>query len=110
MWTRTLSTTISTSPSSAMARLSHARPAARPVADPSGVGPEWRRTGPSSTPNQGPDDRSRHEPSDVGEERHPAIDGLGTQRCDAVDELKHKPEPEHDDRGYRDELVEETKE
>src|SRR6187402_2800312 len=97
MWTRTLSTTISTSPSS-IDRLSH--------------GPRLRRPAHPSTDadrdlgHHGPD----HEPADVGEEGHPAAGLDHAQRGQAIDQLEDEPEPEDDDRRDVDELVEEAEE
>src|SRR5687767_14317762 len=95
MWTRTLSTTISISPSS-MRRLSHGRWGDRPAtAEPA---------------DDQPDERPEHEPADVGEERDPAADVGHAQRRDAIDELVHEPEHQHDHCGDVDELVEEPEE
>src|SRR5688572_28078571 len=95
MWTRTLSTTISISPSS-MRRLSHGGRRHRPAAaDPA---------------DDEAHERPEHEPTDVGEEGDPAADIGHAQGCDAVDELEHEPEHEHDDRGDIDELIEEPEE
>ena len=71
MWTRTLSTTISTSPlrslgsSLAMAGLSHAEPDRRPGRPPSAARPDG--------PDDHADDQARHEAADVGKERDTAL-------------------------------------
>src|SRR5687767_716833 len=99
MWTRTLSTTISISPSS-IRRLSHGRRGDRPATAAAARDPTHH------DPDEGPE----HEPADVGEEGHTAA-GVGhAQRRDAVDELEQEPEHEHDDRRDVDELVEEPEE
>ena len=98
MWTRTLSTTISTSPSSAMADY--------PM--PAGAG---GRPGPEAAGHEEPcDEGPGHEPADVGEERDAARVALDhAERGQPVDELEDEPEPEHDDRRDVDELVEEAR-
>src|SRR6476646_4284262 len=95
IWTLTLSTTISTSPSS-MAGLSH--------------GPRVRRPAHPSTDLDRDlgHQRSHQEPADVGEECHPAAGLDHAQRCQAVEQLEHEPEAEHDDRRDIDQLVEEA--
>src|SRR6267378_2965489 len=97
MWTLTLSTTISTSPSS-MEGLSH--------------GPRVRRPAHPSTDADG--DPGHHgsdqEAADVGEERDPAAGLDHAQRRQAVEQLEHEPEAEHDHGRDIDELVEEAEE
>src|SRR6478735_4251812 len=97
IWTLTLSTTISTSPSS-IAGLSHG-PRVRRPAHPSADGD--RDLG-----QKGPD----HEPADVGEEGDAATGLDHAQRRQPIEQLEHEPEAEHDDRRDIDELVEEAEE
>src|SRR5215212_6956811 len=102
MWTRTLSTTISTSPfracgsSLAMLELSHAELVERP-----------RRTRRRTAP--GPDDGGHRgagdEPADVGEECDAARRARSAEGRKAADQLKDEPEAEHDDRRYLEQLV-----
>src|SRR5687768_17800724 len=91
MWTRTLSTTISTNPSS-MGRLSHGAGAWTPA--------------PTEQPDGQPHRGAEHEPADVGEERDAALRGRGghAERADAVDQLEDEPGREHKDRRDIDEL------
>src|SRR6516162_7181160 len=96
MWTRTLSTSISTSPSS-MDRLSHGRRPGRPA-----------RPGPDREQDPG-DDSPDQEPADVREHRNAAALDR-TERRDPADQLEDEPEAEDDDRGHVDELVEEPEE
>ena len=103
MWTRTLSTTISTRPlalgsSLAMAGLSHADPAGRAQRRAAGTA-EPRTTSPTSTPGD--------EPADVGEERDATTRAGVTEGGEAGHHLDQEPQPEDDDRGHLDELVEE---
>src|SRR5690349_22924361 len=97
MWTRTLSTTISTSPfrargsSLAMARLSHAEPVRPDVPD---TRPATHRA------DHEPDERARHEAADVGEERDLVARGGGAQGCHAADQLEDEPEREDDHRRH----------
>src|SRR3954453_12300407 len=101
MWTRTLSTTISTSPSS-MPGLSHGRRCRRSRW---GGGPAAR----ADRHDQLGEQRAHDEPADVGEERDPT--GLhDAQRGEPVDELQDEPEAEHEDGGNVDELIEEAEE
>src|SRR6478672_2238258 len=97
MWTRTLSTTISTSPSS-MTGLSHAGRGHRPA-----------------HPGRDHDDQPGHEgaddeATDVREERHAATVLDRAQVGQAVDELEDEPEPEDDHGRDVDQLVEEAEE
>src|SRR3954467_14339305 len=96
MWTRTLSTTISTRRS--MARLSH-------------------RSGGQSRPHPAPstrhahdesDRRAGHEATDVGEERDVA--GLRPERRGAADQLEDEPVAEDHEGGHLEQLVEEPEE
>src|SRR6478672_8787909 len=101
MWTRTLSTTISTSPSS-MAGLSHGR-----------WGGRRRRGGRSMAPggheqHDPGHDGADHEATDVGEERNAATALDGAERGRPVDQLEDEPEAQNDDRRHVDELVEEA--
>src|ERR1044072_7813710 len=103
MWTRTLSTTISTSPSS-MVGLSHGR-----------WGGRRRWSGRSMTPGRHEQDDpghdgAAHEATDVRDERPPAAALDGTQGGQPVNQLEHEPEAQDDDRRDVDELVEETQE
>src|SRR6187549_2888387 len=90
MWTRTLSTTISTSDTSGMA----------------GIIPRTSgRPGLGSTPvaqgeQEAGGDDAGHEPSDVGEERHTALRPGEAQRCEPVDELQQEPEAQDHDRRH----------
>src|SRR5436190_11855294 len=97
MWTRTLSTTISTSPSS-IVRLSHGR----------------RRRWPAPPGRHGDGDPCDHgasdESADVGVERHPTSRLDRPELDQPIDELEHEPEAEHDDRRDVDQLVEESEE
>src|SRR5439155_14634309 len=94
MWTRTLSTTISMSPS-AMPGLSHAGRAERPG---------------SPGPEGDGDERAGDEAADVGEERDAALGIRPAERGDPVDELEDEPETQDEDRRDLDELVEEAQE
>src|SRR6476469_5833848 len=108
MWTRTLSTTISTRPlraagsSLAMLGLSHAGPAGRP--EPA--------HGPAAAdrPDDEPDDQPEHEPADVGEERDLRRRGLRAEGGDAAQELQDEPEAEQDHRRNLEQLEEEAEE
>src|SRR5438309_2871216 len=108
MWTRTLSTTISTSPFSgcdsslAMARLSHADPVRRPELP--------RRGPPPDRPHDEPDHDAGEEATDVLEDRDAAGRALDPERGDPVDQLEQEPEPEDDDGRHLEELVEEAEE
>src|SRR5688572_24806925 len=96
MCTRTLSTTISTSPS-AMAGLSHGRRAQRP--------------GPPAAADQQRHDKARDEAADVGEERDSTLAGARQpQRGDPVDQLEDEPEAEDEQGRHLDQLVEESEE
>src|SRR6476620_9188903 len=97
MWTRTLSTTISTSPSS-IAGLSHGPWVRRPAHPPA--------DGDRDLGQQGPD----HEPADVGEERDAATGLDHAERRQPIEQLEQEPEAEHDDRRDIDQLVEEAEE
>src|SRR6187402_1538729 len=104
MWTRTLSTTISTNASSIVAGLSHGRrvrPADRRIPR---VGPASAGHGAHEQPDGGPED----EAADVREERDLDIDRA--ERGQAVDELQDEPEGQDDERRHVDELVEEAQE
>src|SRR4051794_3337792 len=89
MWTRTLSTSISTSPSS-MAGLSHGRRCRR-----------GRRSRRSRRPvparadreHQPCDQRTHDEPTDMREDRH-ATRLDDPDRGETIDELEHEPEAE----------------
>src|SRR4029079_5725129 len=102
MWTRTLSTTISTSPSS-MSGLSHTGPGrrARRGRGPPPPGPD----GDDDLGQQRPDD----EPADMGEERD-ATRLDDAERCQPVDALEDEPESEDEDRRHVDQLIEEAQE
>src|SRR4051794_27897833 len=94
MWTRTLSTTISTRPS-AMGGLSHGGRAERPR--------------PAATEDES-GERAGDEAADVGEEGDAALRIARPERRRAVDELEDEPEAEHEQRRHLDELVEEAEE
>src|SRR6266508_6840123 len=94
MWTRTLSTTISTSPSG-MAGLSHARRSQRPG---------------SPAPDDGPDHQADDESADMGEEGDTPLGVRRSQRGDSVDQLEDEPEAQDDEGRHLDELVEEAEE
>ena len=98
MWTLTLSTTISTSPSS----IDRIIPRPRGSAD--------RRIRPPMLTAILAISGADHEPADVGEEGHPATGLDHAQRGQAVDQLEDEPEAEDDDRRDVDELVEEAEE
>ena len=98
MWTRTLSTTISTSPSSIDRIIPRPAGSADRRIRPPMLTAIWAITAPD------------HEAADVGEERHPAAALDHAERGQAVDQLEHEPEAEHDDRRDVDELVEEAEE
>ena len=98
MWTRTLSTTISTSPSS-MRRI-----IPRSAGSPAGA--SGRDSGQDEPGHERPD----HEPADVGEEGHAAAGLDDPERREPVDELEDEPEPQDDDRRDVDQLVEEAEE
>src|SRR6476646_9265701 len=98
MWTRTLSTTISTGASSGIAGLAHGRRRGRPARAATDGEDEAR------------DERSRDEPADMREERHAAVRLHHPDRGEPVDELEHEPESEHDRRRDVDQLIEETEE
>src|SRR3954449_6312442 len=102
MWTRTLSTSISTSPSS-MAGLSHGRRCRR--------GRRGRRPVPTRAGREHqPCDQGTHdEPADVRKDRH-ATRLDDPDRGETIDELEHEPEAEDEDGRHVDELVEETEE
>src|SRR5689334_12514795 len=92
MWTRTLSTTISTSPfrargsSLAMRRLSHAEP----------VRPGVARPTPSDRAHDGAHDHAGDEAADVGEDRDARVDRRArAERHEPAQQLE--PEPEHED-------------
>src|SRR3954449_72806 len=108
MWTRTLSTTISTSPLRArgssldMPGLSHAEPGGRPRGT--------RPTAPAERPHEQSDDGPEGEPTDVGEDRDAAVRVRDAERGDAVDQLEDEPQPEDEDRRHVQELIEEAQE
>src|SRR6476646_3688443 len=108
MWTRTLSTTISTRPlraagsSLAMLGLAHAGPAGRPEP---GHGPAA-----ADRPDDEPDDQPEHEPADVGEEGDLRRGGFRAERGDAAQQLQDEPEPEQDHRRHLEQLEEEAEE
>src|SRR6478752_2185246 len=106
MWTRTLSTTISTSPfrargsSLAMAGLSHAEFVERPG---------WARlAGGPDHPDDRRDPGSGHEPPDVLEQGDSAVRGRDAERRKAVDQLEDEPHPQHDQGRHLEQLVEEA--
>src|SRR4051812_33682091 len=104
MWTRTLSTTISTSPfracgsSLAMLELSHAELVERP---------RRTRCRTSAGPNDSGHCGAGDEPADVGEERDAARRARSAEGGEPADQLEDEPEAEHDDRGDLEQLVEE---
>src|SRR5215212_5012058 len=108
MWTRTLSTTISTSPfracgsSPARRGLSHAEPGRRP------------RRPAVPAPSEGPDDEAdegaRDESSDMREERHLVLGRRRSERREAAQELQDEPQDQDDDRRHLDQLIEEAEE
>src|SRR5438093_1235264 len=108
MWTRTLSTTISTSPfqasgsSLAMAGLSHAE-----LVDRSDGA---RRTPAAEPADEQPDDHAEDEPADVLEQGDASAGMADPERSEAVDQLEDEPEAEDDDGGDLEELVEEHEE
>src|SRR6185436_16579398 len=108
MWTRTLSTTISTRPlraagsSLAMLGLSHAGPAGRP--EPA------HRPRAADRPTDEPHDQPENEPADVGEEGDLRRGGLRAERGDPAQQLQDEPEPEQDDRRHLEQLEEEAEE
>src|SRR5215207_9490985 len=94
MWTRTLSTTISTSSGSnggsslAMPGLSHARRAGRPAGTPAARGRP-----------RADDDAARHaghEAPDMGEEGDAALGAGQPERAEPVDQLEDEPEAQDD--------------
>src|SRR3954451_8571214 len=111
MWTRTLSTTISTRPfcargsSLAMDRLSHAGPVGRPQR------PFPRASaGPGQATDEQPHERTGDEAGDVLEEGHAPAAAGHAEGGDAVDELEGEPQAQEDDRRALEELVEEAEE
>src|SRR5215210_4799344 len=98
MWTRTLSTTISTSPfracgsSLAMPGLSHAEPSRRPGRP--------AASAPSEGPDDDADEGARDESSDMGEERHLVPGRRRAERREAAQELENEPEDQDDDRRH----------
>src|SRR3954470_11413874 len=96
MWTRTLSTTISTRRS--MAGLSHRS------------GGQSRTHPAASTrhPHDESDRRAGHEAADVGEERD--VTRLRPERCGAADELEHEPVAEDHEGRHLEQLVEDPEE
>src|SRR5688500_2743928 len=94
MWTRTLSTTISTK-SSAMAGLSH--------------GGRSHRAGPPAADRER-DQQPRRETTDMGEEGHAAADPRFPEGGETGDQLEHEPEAQDQERRNLDELVEEAEE
>src|SRR5437870_4406937 len=104
MWTRTLSTTISTSPlrslgsSLAMAGLSHA--------DPAGRAQRARPTTGARPPDDETDDDARKESADMCEQGDAAARAGRAERDEAVEHLDREPEAEQDDRRHLDQLEE----
>src|SRR5258706_14054856 len=94
IWTRTLSTTISTSPSRslgsslAMAGLSHADP----------VGRAHRARSAADPAQDEADDDPGDESADVGEQGDAPVRARGAERHDAVDHLHDEREPEQEQR------------
>src|SRR4051794_20940520 len=107
MWTRTLSTTISTRPfracgsSLAMLELSHAELVERP---------RRTRCRTSTSPDDNGHGGACHEPADGGEERHAAPRARRAAGREPADQLEDEPEAEDDDRRNLEQLVEEPEE
>src|SRR5215212_4513093 len=107
MWTRTLSTTISTSPfracgsSLAMLELSHAELVERP---------RRTRSRTTASPDDSSDCGAGNEPADVRKERDAARRAGSAEGRKAADQLENEPEAEHDDGRNLEELVEEPEE
>ena len=102
MWTRTLSTTISTSRPPWPDYPTAARPARRLPQPPRRGAGRRRTTSPTSIPGD--------EPADVGEDRDPAGHVVDAERGQAVDDLQDEPQAEDEDRRHLDELEEEAQE
>src|SRR3972149_5387417 len=91
MWTRTLSTTISTR---------------RPMG---GLSTTRRRRTPE-TPHEHAHQGAGHEPADVGEERDASLGRGPAQAGHPVQELQAEPQPEDDQGGHPNELDEDPEE
>src|SRR6476620_5617815 len=104
MCTRTLSTTISTSPlrslgsSLAMAGLSHAEPVGRAK--------RARRTTRGGLADDQPDDDPGEESADMGEQCDAPARARGAEGHDAGEDLDREPEAEQDDGRHLDQLEE----